>query len=79
MLGRDGGAMCQDPNGALSRAMLQAQLSNGAGGPGQRPVIADTDVVQGETLAISVYCPDKLAEFTRYVKNTLTFDDVVHD
>jgi hypothetical protein len=77
VLGDDGGEMCDNPTNALRRANLQAQLSNGAGGPGQRPIIADLDVVQGEVLAIGVYCPEKLAEFTTYIKNDLQFDDVI--
>lgn len=67
VLGNDGGAICADPNGALSRATLLAQLANGAGGPGSRPVIANSKVVQGELLVIKVYCPDQLADFQKFV------------
>jgi hypothetical protein len=67
VLGSDGGAVCADPNGALSRATLLAQLANGASGPGSRPVIANSKVVQGELLVIKVYCPDELAEFQEFV------------
>jgi hypothetical protein len=67
VLGSDGGAVCADPNGALSRATLLAQLSNGASGPGSRPVIANSRVVQGELLVIKVYCPDELEEFQKFV------------
>ncbi len=67
VLGDDGGAVCADPNGALSRATLLAQLANGASGPGSRPVIANSKVVQGELLVIKVYCPDELAEFQEFV------------
>ena len=59
--------MCDDPNGALSRATLLAQLTNGASGPGIRPVIADSRVVQGQLLIIKVYCPDELEEFQTFV------------
>ena len=34
VLGDDGGATCENPNDALSRAILLAQLTNGATGPG---------------------------------------------
>ena len=67
VLGDDGGAVCADPNGALSRATLLAQLSNGASGPGSRPVIANSRVVQGELMIIKVYCPDELEEFQEFV------------
>jgi hypothetical protein len=77
VLGEDGGPMCEDPTNALHKATLQAQMTNGAGGPGQRPVITDTDVLQGELIALGIYCPDKLAEFTTYIKDNYKFDDVV--
>ena len=34
VLGDDGGATCDDPNEALSRATLLSLLTNGATGPG---------------------------------------------
>ena len=58
VLGDDGGAICQDPNAALSRAALLDRLMNGAAGPGMRPVIADNRAVKGELLVIQIYCPD---------------------
>lgn len=67
VLGSDGGAVCADPNGALGRATLLSQLANGASGPGSRPVIANSKVVQGELLVIKVYCPDELADFQEFV------------
>ena len=73
VLGDDGGAVCADPNGALSRATLLAQLTNGASGPGIRPVIANSRVVQGELLVIKVYCPGELEEFQTFV-NSLNLD-----
>ncbi len=75
VLGSDGGPICQDPANALNQANLNAQLSNGAGGPGARPTVVDKNVVQGEALAISIYCPEQLPAFTNYVKG-LKFDDV---
>jgi hypothetical protein len=77
-LGDDGGAICQDPNSALERAVLNGMISNGAAGPGQRPVIADSLVVKGESLIISIYCPDKLSDFQDYA-NSLKYDDVVNE
>lgn len=78
VLGEDGGAMCKNPNDYLKKAILQYGMSNGAAGPGIRPVITDKQVVQGEVLAISIYCPEKLPEFTTYVTG-LKFDDVIKE
>ena len=75
VLGDDGGATCQDPNEALSRAALLAQLANGASGPGSRPVISDSRVFQGQLLIIEVYCPDELEDFQEFVDDLET-DDV---
>lgn len=74
-LGEDGGAVCADPNSALVRAGLHAAMSNGAGGPGTRPVIADDVVVQGVRLVIETYCPEQLPKFLRYTDD-LKFNDV---
>jgi hypothetical protein len=69
VLGDDGGAVCANPNQALTRATLNAMLTNGAGGPGIRPVIVDRRVLLGELLIIQVYCPDKLPRFQQLVNN----------
>jgi Tfp pilus assembly protein FimT len=75
VLGDDGGATCANPNDALSRAVLLGQLANGAAGPGARPVIADSRLLQGQLLIIEVYCPDELEEFQEFVEDLKT-DDV---
>jgi hypothetical protein len=75
VLGEDGGATCADPNAALSRATLHSLLTNGATGPGARPVIADSRAVQGQLLIIQVYCPDELEDFQAFVDDLKT-DDV---
>jgi hypothetical protein len=62
VLGDDGGAFCVDPTSALKEAMRDSQLSNGAGGPGQRPVIAAAVAIRGELAIIEVYCPEQLSE-----------------
>jgi len=74
VLGDDGGAVCTNPNEALSRATFLGQLMNGAGGPGARPVIADSTVVEGQLLIIEVYCPDELADFQEFVDGLETAD-----
>ena len=72
VLGDDGGATCENPNKALSRATLLSQLANGATGPGARPVIADSRAVQGQLLIIKIYCPDELADFQEFVDDLKT-------
>lgn len=76
VLGDDGGAVCDDPGSALRQATLYSMLSNGATGPGMRPVIADTRVVVGQLAVIEVYCPDELEDFKSYVSD-LKYDDTV--
>ncbi|GIE98502.1 hypothetical protein [Paractinoplanes rishiriensis] len=63
VLGDDGGAVCADTSEALTKGLLYGRITNGAAGPGQRPVIADNKVVQAELLIIKVYCPEKLTQF----------------
>jgi hypothetical protein len=75
LYGSDGGELCQDPGGSLGTSLAKVDLSNGAAGPGQRPVIVPTSVVAGEALAIQVYCPDQLPAFAKYV-NGLDFAQV---
>jgi hypothetical protein len=75
VLGTDGGPVCADPNEFLNRAAMLGQLTNGAGGPGSRPVIADSRAAKGELLVISVYCPEQLPAFQDFV-NSLRTEDV---
>lgn len=74
VLGDDGDMVCADPNGALNRASLLSLLSNGAGGPGIRPVIAESRAVQGVLLIVQVYCPDDLENFQEFVDSLETVD-----
>lgn len=74
VLGTDGGAVCENP-GALRYGLLKYTFSNGAAGPGIRPVRIDRIVIGGERLIIETYCPDQLAEFDDFV-DSLDFDDV---
>lgn len=70
VLGDDGGALCQDPGNALRQSIVNAQLANGATGPGMRPILADTArLLKGQLVAIQVYCPDELEDFRRYVED----------
>jgi hypothetical protein len=72
VLGDDGGAICKDPGSALRKALLFSQLTNGAGGPGIRPVIVDSRIFKGELLVIQIYCPDKLPQFQQMVEKLKT-------
>ena len=73
MLGDDGGAVCANPNDALSRATDLSQLTNGATGPGNRPVIANARILIGEVAIIKTYCPDQLAEFQQFIDDLKTY------
>ena len=72
VLGDDGGALCEDPASALRKSILFSQLTNGAAGPGIRPVIADSKVFKGQLLAIQIYCPDQLPRFQQMVEKLKT-------
>ena len=72
VLGNDGGALCKDPSSALRKSILFDQLTNGASGPGRRPVIADSRVFRGQLLVIQIYCPDELPQFQQMVEKLKT-------
>ena len=73
VLGEDGGAVCANPNDALSRTILFSQLAYGAAGPGTRPVIADSRFLQGQLRIIQIYCPEELDEFQKFVDDLQTY------
>src|SRR5215204_1911003 len=62
-LGSDGGNVCENPGNAFGRALLADRLTNGASFVGQRPVIVDRSVLQGEALILETYCPDVLDDY----------------
>jgi hypothetical protein len=74
VLGDDGGATCADPVSALGRGVVYGMITNGAGGPGVRPVIADNNVLRGQLLIIKVYCPQYLERFTEVANDLKTAD-----
>jgi Tfp pilus assembly protein FimT len=74
VLGDDGGVVCADPNAALSRAALLDRLSNGAGGPGQRPILAEDRLVEAGVLIVQTYCPDELEEYQQFIDELNTVD-----
>jgi hypothetical protein len=76
VLGDDGGALCDDPGDALRTTITDAQIANGATGPGSRPILGDTArLLRGQLIAIQVYCPDELEDFKEYVDD-LESEDV---
>jgi hypothetical protein len=72
VLGTSGGAVCANPNDALSRSVLLAQLSNGAAGPGLRPVIVQQRLFEGQLRIMEVYCPEQLDQFRQAVDDLYT-------
>jgi len=74
--GTDGGAVCDTSNEPLPQALLKTALANGAGGPGQRAVIVDRDVVAGERAVVEIYCPGRLANFDNFISG-LKFKNVI--
>ena len=67
----------RESNRAQDRAdELITMLTNGAAGPGTRPVIADSRAVQGQLLIMEVYCPDELDEFREFAEDLKTDEHV---
>ncbi|MFD8787436.1 hypothetical protein [Kitasatospora sp. NPDC059599] len=77
-LGTDGGAVCDRPNSDLRQGLWLTQLTNGAGGPGMRPVIVDRKILEAGAEVIKVYCPDKLAGYQEQIDDLKT-SDVIND
>jgi hypothetical protein len=59
-LGTDGGNVCDNPGDGLGKAALFSMFTNGASHVGQRPVIVDRRLIQGQLLIMETYCPDEL-------------------
>ena len=74
VLGDDGGTVCADPNLALKKAIMYGLATNGAAGPGLRPVIADNRLVQAGLAVIKTYCPQELSEFPQTAEQFKTAD-----
>lgn len=67
VLGDNGGPVCDNPTSALTKALQDQQLANGAATVGSRPTTASRRTVTGEALVLRVYCPQKLPAFEKYV------------
>ncbi len=72
VLGDDGGAVCENPNGALTRGLVLNELTNGAAGPGRRPILVEDRVLRSQLLIIRVYCPDELPNYEEFVERLET-------
>lgn len=75
--GDDGGAVCQSTGSDLAKATLDQQLSNGAAGPGLRPVTVDATILRGELIVLRTYCPEKADDFLKDVVE-YKLDDVIN-
>jgi hypothetical protein len=74
VLGDDGGTVCADPTLALKKAVMYGLATNGAAGPGLRPIIADNLLVQAGLAVIKTYCPEELPEFPQTAEQFKTAD-----
>ena len=74
VLGDDGGSVCAEPGDALRRSTLLAMLTNGASGPGVRPVIVESRLFEGQVAVMSVYCPEHLEDVRAYLDELKTAD-----
>ena len=70
IFGVDGGGYAQNPDSALLESQYAWQL--GTAGPASRPVILDPDFAKAAAIYVSVYAPDKLAEFQKFVDGLKT-------
>jgi hypothetical protein len=74
VLGDDGGTVCADPELALKKSIMYGLATNGAAGPGLRPVIADNRLVQAGLAVIKTYCPEELPDFPQAAEQFKTAD-----
>jgi hypothetical protein len=70
LFGADGGGYAKNPDSALVQSQYAWQL--GTPGAASRPLILDPDFVKAAEIFVSVYAPDKLAEFQQFVNGLET-------
>jgi len=75
--GTDGGALASSAGTELGRALLASAISR-QGEVNGRPSYIDRQVLKWHYLVLSVYQPDKVAEFKQFLRDLKT-DDVVPD
>jgi amino acid transporter len=76
VLGNDGGAVCDNPSGSLTKALKNLQLANGGAAVGSRPTRVPQNVVLGEELVIQVYCPQNLPAFKKYANSLHYYNEI---
>lgn len=69
LYGTDGGILCLIAPDDVAKGLYLMQLSNGAAGPGQRPVIVRETAIAAERAMLEVYCPDRIAAFDEIVND----------
>jgi hypothetical protein len=74
VLGDDGGTVCADPELALKKSIMYGLATNGAAGPGLRPVIGDNRLVQAGVAVVKTYCPQELPQFPQTAEQFKTAD-----
>jgi hypothetical protein len=70
LFGVDGGPFAKNPDETLMQSQYAWQL--GTAGPASRPVILDPDFTKSAEIFVSVYAPDKLADFQAFVDGLKT-------
>lgn len=70
LFGVDGGAFAENPDETLLQSQYAWQL--GTAGPASRPLILDPDFTKAAEIFISVYAPDKLADFQEFLDGLKT-------
>ncbi len=72
--GADGGPVCKTDFNELVQSNLDMLLANGAAQVGARGVIIDAKLLKAEALVLTIYCPDRLPEYEKFVNNLKTAD-----
>jgi hypothetical protein len=67
LYGTDGGVLCTITPDRVTKALYLIQMSNGAAGPGQRPVIVPEKAIAAGRAMLEVYCPERLDAFDSIV------------
>lgn len=78
-LGTDGGQVCATADDDLAQGLYKLNTALNPGSVGSRAVTLDRDVVEGGALIVEVYCPDKLADYLKFVNDDLDTEDGVVD
>lgn len=72
--GVDGGPVCETDFTELVQSNLNLLLANGAAQVGARGVIIDVKLLKAEAIVLTVYCPERLPEYEKFINNLKTAD-----